>query len=961
VTGPDTPTERVSQVGFKAATPTADSGAPPPDLEERLRATLAPNLLLVRALGAGGMGSVFLAREPALKRTVAVKVLAPELAASPEARARFEREAQAVAVMSHPNVVAVHSVGELADGTPWFAMQYVAGRSLATRLAEDGPLSVAETRKIIGEVASALAAAHAKGIIHRDIKPANILNDEESGRALVSDFGIAAVTPPEGDADTRLTKTGMIVGTPQYMSPEQLLAEPLSEKTDTYALGLVGYELLVGKGPFDATTPHELIAAHLRDVPRRLSDLREDVDAETESLIASCLEKDPAKRPTAAALAQRLSPGAGAPLEWPPPGLERLRGLTRTAVRRTGSGSLLLLGGTIPLLLAGPRFSSATVSALTLLLLLAAVAGLVALVAAARTAAVLGAEAGRAVRAGFAWLTVLETCADARGDTGQLIAGAGAFAALPPERRNGLRRLRLIRQLAILLAAALPLPLLLGVFLAGSAGWGGPRVVWLALAVPALAALVAHHVGALERGAVEHHRSRRKRLVTRPDLSRLAGPWYQTFETVRHGQSMGRGPAGPPGLGWGGALALMLIVAVVVMVGIPIVLVGTVGPAYWTIATPRFANTKEKAAIAEPTRAYGVPRDSSITPLEAGRAFAILGGSRSSDRLPMQPLPAPESLPWQAPLPEGLFPGARPRAFDGPDHLAILQAAVRGFSPAELAYLERLAHLSMWRHFSTVARATRMDGLGGQFIIPFPDSVTKWELPIPRFRSTMAYAYAAASRAAYHLALGQRDSAETALRETISFGFAMLDNAPSLTDALIGVVIVGVGHANLVQLYTLTGNPAGARLRASHDSAIAFRQDRPAAETDVLVNWNDAEVVRRMMARAAGNPREMRALRIELLGVFGVAPCTNARELLFGPDRDMRDLFEQARRELARFPSESSLVDLMATMPERMRFVAPDGAAQRAAASLGRLAGALLMNPRIPGCTWGMAAVRGSM
>jgi len=959
VTGPDTPTDRASQDGVPAATPTAEPGAPQPDLEERLRSALAPQLLLVRAIGAGGMGSVFLAREPALKRTVAVKVLAPDLAATPEARARFEREAQAVAVMSHPNVVAVHGVGELADGTPWFVMQYVSGRSLAARLAEDGPLSVAETRKIMGEVASALAAAHAKGIIHRDIKPANILSDEESGRALVSDFGIAAVAPAEGRADTRLTQTGMIVGTPQYMSPEQLLAEPVSEKTDIYALGLLGYELLAGKGPFDATTPHELIAAHLRDVPRRLSELREDVDAETESLIASCLEKDPAKRPAAAVLAQRLAPGAGAPLEWPPPGLERLRSLARTAVRRTGSGSLLLLAGTIPLVLGGPRFSSATVSALTLLLLLAAAAGLATLLAAARTAAVLGTEASRAVRAGFAWLTVLETCADARGDTGQLIAGAGAFAALPPQQRSALRRLRLVRQLALLLAAALPLPALLVVFLAGSAGLGGPRVVWLALAVPALAALVAHHVGALERGAVEHHRPKRRRPVPRPDLARLAGPWYQTFEAVRQGQPMGRGSAGPPGLGWGGALALVLVVAVVVTVGVPIVLVGTLGPVFLSTAMPKYANTKEKAAIAEPTRAYGVPKDSSITPLEAGRAFAILNGSISSSRYPMQPLPPAESVPWHGALPEGLFPTARPRAFNGPHNLTILEATRRGFSPAELAYLERVAHASAWRHFSTVARAPRMDGLGGRFVIPFPDSVTWWGMPIPRFAGTKEYAYAAASRAAYHLAVGRRDSAETALRETISFGFAMLDNASSLIEALIGVVIVGSGHANLVQLYTLTGNPAGARLRASRDSAIEFWEDRPAAETDALVNWNDAAVLRGMLVREASNPREMRALRIELLHLVGTAPCTNARELVFGPGRDARDAFEQARRELARFPSESSLVDLFATMPERMRFVAPEGFAQRAAAALGSVAGALLMNPRIPGCTWGMAAVLG--
>src|SRR6185295_7878104 len=152
------------------------------ELEQRLRAALAPELELLRPIGAGGMAEVFLAREAALKRVVAVKVLSVELADSPEARARFEREAQAVASLSHPNIVAVHRVGKLDDGTPYFVMQFVEGRSMSDRLVQDGPLSVDETRRILGEVASALATAHSAGIIHRDIKPANILHEESTGR-----------------------------------------------------------------------------------------------------------------------------------------------------------------------------------------------------------------------------------------------------------------------------------------------------------------------------------------------------------------------------------------------------------------------------------------------------------------------------------------------------------------------------------------------------------------------------------------------------------------------------------------------------------------------------------------------------------------------------------------------------------------------------------------------------------
>lgn len=289
------------------------------ELEAALSQALRPTYLLVRRLSAGGMGTVFLAREPALKRLVAVKVLAAELAADPGARNRFEREAQAVARLSHPNVVAIHSLGALPDGRPYFVMQYVDGPSMAGRVAAEGALDVDEGRRVIGHVDSALAAAHKVGIIHRDIKPANVLYETESGHVLVSDFGIAAVRPSgEEPTRTKLTGTGLAIGTPQYVSPEQLLAEEVTDRTDIYGLGLLAYELLTGHAPFQATTPQELIAAHLRDVPKRLAEIRPDVDPELDSLIARCLAKPPEDRPAAREIAARLTPGADTPLEWPP-------------------------------------------------------------------------------------------------------------------------------------------------------------------------------------------------------------------------------------------------------------------------------------------------------------------------------------------------------------------------------------------------------------------------------------------------------------------------------------------------------------------------------------------------------------------------------------------------------------------------------------------------------------------
>ncbi|MBC7672635.1 MAG: serine/threonine protein kinase, partial [Polaromonas sp.] len=234
-----------------------------------LQEALGGRVVVIRPLGQGGMGQVYLGRDPQLKRFVAIKVLGRTLGQDAEAHARFQREAQAIAAVSHPNVVDIYSIGELPDGTPYFVMQHVAGGSMAERIATSGPLPVEAAERVLGEVAAALAAAHRRGIIHRDVKPGNVLWDEYGERATVSDFGIASIQQREGeDADVRITATGMTVGSPAYMSPEQLMNEPITPKSDVYGLGLLGYELITGRGPYGANTPSELVAAHLRDEPR---------------------------------------------------------------------------------------------------------------------------------------------------------------------------------------------------------------------------------------------------------------------------------------------------------------------------------------------------------------------------------------------------------------------------------------------------------------------------------------------------------------------------------------------------------------------------------------------------------------------------------------------------------------------------------------------------------------------
>ena len=278
------------------------------ELEELLQEELGSELDVVRRLGRGSMGNVYLAREEALKRLVAVKVLSPKLARDRQARARFEREAQSAASLSHPNIVAVYRVGRLSNDLPYIVMQYVKGTTIGNRLQAQGPLEVQEARRVIAEVASAMAAAHKNGIVHRDIRPDNVLYEEDSGRALLSDFGIAAILARgEGGQASRITKTGELVGDPSYMSPEQLIGGEVTERSDVYALGLLGFELLTGRGPYEAKSKREMFSAHVHQQPRKLSEFRPDADRELERVIERCLQKEPEHRPNASDVYKRLS------------------------------------------------------------------------------------------------------------------------------------------------------------------------------------------------------------------------------------------------------------------------------------------------------------------------------------------------------------------------------------------------------------------------------------------------------------------------------------------------------------------------------------------------------------------------------------------------------------------------------------------------------------------------------
>ena len=264
---------------------------------------VADRYLVERLLGEGGMGRVYLARHVRLPQQAAIKVLHPGMIADPDAVARFNREAANAARIEHDRVARVFDFGETRNGSVYLAMEYVPGRSLHGLVAEAGRLPAARAARITYQVAEGLDAAHRIGIVHRDLKPDNIMvvTDEGVDRCKVVDFGIAKAA--DAGSRTRLTRTGMVVGTPEFMSPEQFLGEELDARSDVYALALVAYNAFTGVLPFVATTPERAMAARMMEAPRPLAVAVPDVPwpLELQAAFDRALERDPAAR-TATAL-----------------------------------------------------------------------------------------------------------------------------------------------------------------------------------------------------------------------------------------------------------------------------------------------------------------------------------------------------------------------------------------------------------------------------------------------------------------------------------------------------------------------------------------------------------------------------------------------------------------------------------------------------------------------------------
>ena len=278
--------------GLPARSTEAEAHAESDRLRDRVTAAVGDRYLLGAEIGRGGMAVVYAAEDVRLQRPVALKVLPPELAFRGEVRERFVREAQTAARLNHPHIVPIYAVHE-EGGLVCFAMALVKGESLSARLVREPRPAFDVVAQLLEQTADALAYAHASGVVHRDVKPDNVLLDWDSGRAVVTDFGIARAA----ESGARLTQAGIAVGTPAFMSPEQATGErEVDGRSDIYALGIVGYLLVAGRLPFEATTTPALLMKQVSETPAPLRTVRPDAPSALVEILERCLHKRPQDR-----------------------------------------------------------------------------------------------------------------------------------------------------------------------------------------------------------------------------------------------------------------------------------------------------------------------------------------------------------------------------------------------------------------------------------------------------------------------------------------------------------------------------------------------------------------------------------------------------------------------------------------------------------------------------------------
>ncbi len=902
--------------------PAARAAANTEQVARDLSAALGAGHQYLRMVGVGGMGAVFLYREVALKRLVAVKVLAPDLAADAAARARFTREARSAAALSHPNVVRVYAVGEtVALKLPYIVMQYVEGPSLAQWMDEHPRASERDGRRIIGEVAAGLAAAHARGLLHRDVKPGNVLLEAESGRAYVADFGVsAAVAAGSPESTGSLTATGHVVGTPIYMSPEQAAGDPLSAKSDVYSLGVLAYELLVGELPFKATTAMGWAAAHLRDTPTPVAHRRADLSPEVSRLVDRCVAKDPADRPSADEVARGMMPTLASEIEWPPPGLHWLHGrarvLSRLALATFGGAVLTLtaLTFTPQVLQAHANWlwtfqnpSSRDPMAVSLFVWQTQlILGVTVLALSLAAFLALGVRAtGRLVRlrrARWRWITLMDIAADHDGRSGLLLSGAREFASLEEPRRRAVLAARRWRA-AALLGAVLWTLITVG-------GWGllllsgslqaQPVVpvvglgLWLVALGPPLLGIAGVAAARIAERRLTGPLARVRRGFSETDSD--AAEWYAAVPDA------GRA-AGPPAHGlrryaWTGQLVAVLL-ALVVVVAIGEAVAASVTA---VLSTQRLG--PKTAALVDYQK--DILMDD---PVATARAVWVA--------LLPSPVPAADSTVrgWIRALAEpagrtaaALPPyGARPSSLlhgSGALLQAFRQAAADSLSAGFRDSLSALAEHPRTQLLQRIARtplpATQMGGLNSPFAVT-ADSGDARLSTIPLQEAAIA------NTAGAILAVARHDLASATARigETAAFAEQLL-TAPDVRANALGEKLL----RDLVVEPLLVLAKAGARgldAEALRDAEQSLDQPMPDVAGAAGLTVNPRDIIQ--FTAAVQNPHIPPGYRIEYLIEGWAGLCASPWELLTGPSA-------------ARKQAMLAAADVMTDVPHARGFVA---------------------------------------
>jgi serine/threonine-protein kinase len=295
----DTHLEHTHDVAAKVVA-SLEAEKPADTKDTLLGRVIADRFEIVSRIGSGGMGAVYKARQVGMDRHVAIKVLLRELAHDEKVARRFKIEALAVSRLTHPNTIRIYDFGQLDDGLLYFAMEFLEGISLERARRRDGPMSVTRVLHVVRQIADSLTEAHGKGIVHRDLKPDNIYLSPVGGDpdfVKVLDFGVAKLREADQRQGT-LTQAGVIFGTPRYMAPEQCRSLPVDHRADLYSVGVLAYEMLTGRPPFDAENPLSILIQHVQEPPPPMAEARPDIEvpAEVEAFVLKALEKSPDRR-----------------------------------------------------------------------------------------------------------------------------------------------------------------------------------------------------------------------------------------------------------------------------------------------------------------------------------------------------------------------------------------------------------------------------------------------------------------------------------------------------------------------------------------------------------------------------------------------------------------------------------------------------------------------------------------